>query len=287
MSSSVLISGCSSGIGKACALHFDRAGWLVFAGVRREEDARRLEVEGSPRLHPLHLDITDPESIAAAAAKLSGQLGAAGLQGLVNNAGIARGGPLEYVPLDEFRRQFDVNVFGTLALTQAFLPLLHAGHGRIVNIGSIAGRVTTPLLGPYCASKHALEAMSDALRMELLPLGLYLSLVEPGVVDTPIWEKATRGGPSVIDRLPPVGQARYGGMGAALAQMLARAPRRAVPVEAVVRVVDHALTAARPRPRYLVGRDARVRLLLQSLLPRRWMDGLILRFFRRLAPRAA
>ena len=286
MTRTVLITGCSSGIGEACALQLERSGWLVFAGVRREEDGHRLSRAGSGRLVPLLIDVTDARSIAEAVRQVSERVVGTGLQGLVNNAGIAGGGPLEYVGLDEFRRVFDVNVFGLLAATQAFLPLLHQGHGRIVNIGSIAGRVTTPLLGPYCASKYAVEAMSDALRMELLHSGLYTSVVEPGVVATPIWDKAAPG-PSLFERLPPEGVARYGNLGAALARMIKGAPQRGVPMSTVVEVVEHALTAARPRPRYLVGRDARVRLMLQTLLPRRWMDWLILRVFRRFEPRTA
>ena len=286
MTRTVLITGCSSGIGEACALQLDRSGWVVFAGVRREEDGLRLSRASSGRLVPTRIDVSDPRSVSEAARRVSERVGDAGLQGLVNNAGIAGGGPLEYVRLDEFRYLFEVNVFGLLGVTQAFLPLLHQGRGRIVNIGSIAGKVTTPLLGPYCASKHAVEAMSDALRMELVQAGLYTSVVEPGVVATPIWDKAAEG-PSPFEQMPPEGMARYGRMAAAFARMIQGAPKRAVPMSAVTDVVEHALTAARPRPRYLVGRDARVRLMLQTLLPRRWMDWLILRVFRRFEPRTA
>jgi NAD(P)-dependent dehydrogenase (short-subunit alcohol dehydrogenase family) len=287
MPQSVLITGCSSGIGAACARHFDARGWRLFAAVRREADGSHLAQLCSDRLRVVLLDLTDSSSIAAAQAQVASVVGEAGLQGLINNAGIALGGPLEYVPLAEVRRQFDVNVFGTLAVTQAFLPLLHSGGGRIINIGSIAGRVTTPLLGPYCASKHALEAMTDALRMELSPSGLHVSVVEPGVVATAIWGKAKQEETSALARLPPEGRARYARMGAALSRLIQGAPQRAVPVEDVVHAVDHALTAARPRARYLVGRDARLRLYLQTLLPRRWMDALIHNFFRRMAPRQA
>lgn len=286
MANTIVVTGSSSGIGEACAIHFDRAGWRVIAGVRREQDAARLRQQGSDRLMPMLLDVTNPGQIAAVAAETARLTGGDGLQGLVNNAGIARGGPLEFIDPAEFRHQFDVNVFGLLDVTRRFLPLLHQGRGRIVNIGSIAGRVTTPLLGPYCASKHAVEGLSDALRMELLPHGISVSLVEPGVVATPIWEKAG-GGRSLFDRLPAEARSRYGDMVAALGRLIERAPGRAIPVDVVVRAVDHALTARRPRTRYLLGRDARLRLVLQTLLPRRWMDALILRFFRRFVPRPA
>ncbi len=287
MPRNLLITGCSSGIGEACALHFDRAGWRVFAGVRREEDARRLTRQASERLQPLYLDVTRPASIAVAAGELSAIVGDEGLQGLVNTAGTARGGPLEFVPLDAFRQVFEVNVFGLLAVTQAVLPALHTGRGRIVNIGSVSGRVTTPLIGPYCASKYAVESMSDALRLELLPHGLYASVIEPGVVRTPIWDKAIELETAAAGQLPEAAHQRYGTIMRALFGLLDSMSDRAIPVERVVQAVEHALASARPRPRYLLGRDAWRRVVLQALLPRRWMDAVVLWYLRRLALRAA
>lgn len=282
MPRSLLITGSSTGIGEACALHFDRAGWRVFAGVRTEADGARLAARASSRLRPVLIDVAVPTSIAAAAARVSAELGDAGLDGLVNNAGIALGGPLEYFPPEELRRVLEVNVVGLLAVTQAMLPALRRARGRIVNIGSIAGRVTSPMIGPYSASKHAVEALTDALRMELAGAGIQVSVVEPGAVATPIWDKAEA--QRQADRgIPEEGRERYRMFRSAMGRVIQSSARRGVPPEVVAGVVEHALTASRPRTRYLVGLDARVRLLLQQLLPRRWMDRLILRFFRRMA----
>ena len=155
---SIVLTGASTGIGEACALHFDKKGYRVFAGVRNEADGRKLKANASDRLTPVLLDVTDQQSIDAAAQSI----GRIEISGLINNAGIAVSGPIEMVPLDLFRRQFEVNVIGTVAVTQAFLPLLRQGRGRIVNIGSVAGRSALPLMGAYGASKCALEAITDA-----------------------------------------------------------------------------------------------------------------------------
>jgi len=287
MTRSLLITGASTGIGQACALAFDREGWTVFAGVRRAEDGRQLAAAASERLHWLLLDVTDPSHIVSARDALEHALGGRGLDALVNNAGIAVAAPVEFVPLDVFRRQFEVNVFGLIAVTQALLPLLRRARGRIVNIGSIAGRVTTPLMSPYCASKHAVEAVTDALRLELAPWGMQVSVIEPGVVATPIWEKGTAQMREGLASMPPEALELYAPLIAAMGGVVKRAPGRAAPVESVVRAVRHALESPRPRARYIVGRDAKIRLFLQTLLPRRWMDGIIHRFLHRAAQQAA
>src|SRR5229473_2438069 len=182
----VLITGASSGIGEGCALRLDALGYRVFAGVRKPADSDALRGKSSGWLTPVSLDVTSAESIAGAVAALGGVT----LAGLVNNAGVAIAGPLELVPMDLWRRQMEVNVMGPVAVTQAFLPQLRAGRGRIVNIGSIAGRSALPLAGPYCASKHALEGLTDSLRMEVRRWGISVSIVEPGAVKTPIWDKS-------------------------------------------------------------------------------------------------
>jgi NAD(P)-dependent dehydrogenase (short-subunit alcohol dehydrogenase family) len=278
---SVVITGASTGIGAACALRFDRLGWRVFAGIRREEDGVRLAAQASDRLRWLPLDVTDPASITSAAALVATQLGNEGLHGLVNNAGIVVGGPLEYLAAAELRHQFEVNVFGLVAVTQAFLPLLRLTRGRIVNIGSIAGRVTSPMVGPYCASKHAVEAISDALRLELAPWGIYTSVVEPGVVATPIWDKGSVQMDVTFGRMPAAARERYATLIGAFRSILRTAPKRAVSPEEVVRAVEHALLSSRPRHRYVIGTDARIRLALQTILPRRWMDAIVLRVLAR------
>jgi NAD(P)-dependent dehydrogenase (short-subunit alcohol dehydrogenase family) len=283
MPHSVLITGASTGIGEAIARHMDQLGWRVIAGVRRDADGERLRAGASDRFRWVRLDVTDPASISAATDELAALLGDAPLDGLVNNAGIVVGGPLEYLPLDELRRQFEVNVIGLLAVTQAAMPMLRRGRGRIVNIGSIGGRVTSPMVGPYCASKFAVEALSDALRMELAEWGIHTSVIEPGVVITPIWDKGVRDLESATERLPAEAITRYAGFLKAMRRIIAGAPRRGVTVDKVADVAAHALASRRPRHRYVVGFDARARLAAQTILPRRWMDAIVLRVLRNAA----
>jgi NAD(P)-dependent dehydrogenase (short-subunit alcohol dehydrogenase family) len=181
----VLITGASSGIGEATALRLAGAGWRVLAGVRSDADGDRLRAAGGERLEPVTIDITEPATIAAAAA----ELGDEPLHGLVNNAGTALAMPLEFLPLDQLRRQLEVNLVGHVAVTQALLPNLRSARGRVVNVGSIAGRSALPFLGAYAASKHALEAVTDVLRVELRPFGIAVTVIEPGTIATPIWRK--------------------------------------------------------------------------------------------------
>jgi NAD(P)-dependent dehydrogenase (short-subunit alcohol dehydrogenase family) len=283
MPKSVLITGCSTGIGEAIALRMDRLGWRVLAGVRTPLDGERLQAVASERLRWVRLDVTDAAGIAVAFEQASAWLDGAPLDGLVNNAGIVVGGPLEYLPLDDFRRQFEVNVVGLLAVTQAALPLLRRGRGRIVNIGSIGGRVTSPIVGPYCASKFAVEAISDALRLELAEWGIYTSVIEPGVVVTPIWDKGVRDLEAATARLPGEALERYGWYLKAMRRIIGGAPRRGVAVDTVADATEHALVSSRPRHRYVIGLDARVRLAAQTILPRRWMDAIVLRVLRKAA----
>jgi NAD(P)-dependent dehydrogenase (short-subunit alcohol dehydrogenase family) len=287
MSRTLLITGASTGIGQACALAFDREGWTVFAAVRREEDGRALAASASSRLAWLLLDVTNHAQVAAARDTLEAACGDRGLDALVNNAGVAIAAPLEFVPAQELRRQFDVNVFGLIDVTQSFIPLLRKAKGRIVNIGSIAGRVTTPLVGPYCASKHAVEAITDALRLELDPWDIHVSVIEPGAVATPIWEKGTAEMQERLAAMPRETMDLYGPLIRGFTRIVKGTPRRADRPEDVVNAVRHALESRAPRPRYVVGRDAKIRLLLQSLLPRRWMDGIIQGFFKRAAAQSA
>ncbi len=273
----VVVTGASTGIGAACARSLDRLGFRVFAGVRRPEDGEALARQASQRLTPLLLDVTDGASIAAATEVVAQAVGGAGLAGLVNNAGIAVAAPLEFAPLDEVRRQLEVNTIGPLAVTQAFLPLLRAGHGRIVNVGSIGGLVASPFTGPYSASKFALEALTDSLRMELRPWGLHVCIVAPGVVATPIWAKSVAVADQLLQALPREAHELYG---AAMDAVRTNAMRTAqsgagIAPEAVARAVAHALTARRPKTRYLVGPDARVGALA-AYIPARLRDRLIL-----------
>lgn len=273
----VLITGSSTGIGAACALHLDRLGYQVFAGVRRDADGDALRAGASRRFTALHLDITDEASIAAAQAKLESTLGESGLAGLVNNAGVAIAGPLEILPLDEFRRQLEVNVVGQLAVTQAFLPLLRKARGRIVMMGSISGRLATPFIGAYAVSKFALEAMTDALRVELLPWGIDVSIVEPGSIATPIWEKSRQHSGDIVRRIPPEKRELYRRAYDAMRTAAARTGESGIPASEVAKTVEHALTARRPRTRYLVGRDAKLRGRVSKFIPDRMRDRLILK----------
>lgn len=283
----VLVTGASTGIGHACALHFDARGYRVFAGVRKPADGERLVTQASGRLEWLILDVTVADQITQAVGTVSAVVGEAGLAGVVNNAGIAVGGPLEYLPPDDLRRQLEVNVIGLHRVTAAFLPLVRRGGGRIVHIGSISGRLASPLIGAYSASKHAVEALTDALRLELAPEGIHVAVIEPGQVRTPIWEKGLATFDSFASRLPAEGLARYGGRLKVLQRMLERAPFHSVPPEAVARAVSHAIESRRPRTRYVVGRDARIRLWLSHLLTDRGMDGLVLALFRKMERRLA
>jgi len=274
---SVLITGASTGIGQATALRLDAAGWRVFAGVRREEDAASLRAEASRRLIRVILDVTDAGQIAAAAALVRQQAGE-GLDGLVNNAGIAVPGPLETLPIDDFRRQVDVNLSAQVAMTQALLPQIRAARGRIVFITSIGGLIAFPMFGAYHAAKFGLEAVADVFRRELRPWGISVSAVEPGSIATPIWERGEREADAVGGRAPDAHDELYGRSIATYRKVTQRTAARGIAPDAVAKAIEHALGAERPRTRYLVGRDARGQALLARLLPDRLVDRLITHF---------
>ncbi len=272
----VVITGASTGIGAACAVHLDRLGFLVFAGVRREQDGRTLQRQGSNRLIPLLLDVTEADSIRTAKQFVAERVGEAGLFGLVNNAGIAVAGPLEAVPIHDFRRQLEVNVIGQVAVTQAFLPLLRQARGRIVNMGSIAGRSAMPLMAPYSASKFALEAITDALRLEVQQWGIRVVIVEPGAIATPIWDKSGKDAVDLEAATPAELRRLYGPVMTAVRKVVAKAAERAISPESVAKAVEYALTAACPKTRYLVGPDAKLRALMLKLLPDRISDRVLI-----------
>jgi NAD(P)-dependent dehydrogenase (short-subunit alcohol dehydrogenase family) len=275
----VVVTGASTGIGRACALSLDALGFRVFAGVRKSGDGDSLRRVGSARLTPVFIDVTDERSIIAAAQKVSREAGDAGLVGLVNNAGVAIPGPLEYLLLNELRRQLEINLVGQLAVTQAFLPLLRKARGRIVNISSLAGKLTTPFNGAYSAAKHGIEAFSDALRMELAPWGIRVSVVEPGTIATAMPRKLLQDADTVLRNLPPEGRERYGEAFETYVRTLAEHAQSGSPPEVVSRAVVHALTAKTPRTRYPAGAPAGRMLALYRLLPDWLLDRVILRFF--------
>ncbi|MGO8907527.1 MAG: SDR family oxidoreductase [Solirubrobacteraceae bacterium] len=272
----VLLTGASTGIGRACVEHLDGLGFTVFAGVRTQSDADSLREGGSARTRPLLLDVTDAESIRVAADTVE-ETFPAGLSGLVNNAGIAVGGPVEFVALEEWRRVLEVNFVGQIAVTQATLPALRRARGRIVNVTSIGGRLATPFFGPYNASKFALEAVTEALRLELRRFGVQVSAVEPGAVATPIWDKGRAASEQLLGSMGADGLELYGAGIEALRKGIASAASAGVPPLEVAKVVEHALTANRPKAHYVVGRDAKIRLALSRVLPSRTMDKLIVR----------
>jgi NAD(P)-dependent dehydrogenase (short-subunit alcohol dehydrogenase family) len=269
----IFITGTSSGIGEACMRHLAGLGFNVFAGVRKPEDGERV---AGPRIEPVIVDVTDDASVTAAAEHVRGAIGNAGLAGLVNNAGIAVAGPLEYVALDDFQRQLEVNVTGVLRTTQAMLPLIRqGGRGRIVNISSIGGRVAIPLVGPYNASKFALEGLSDSLRRELRPWGIQVALIEPGAVATPIWDKGADQAVEIERDAPPEVRERYGEVIDAIRKQSEKNRTEGVPPQEVADAVAHALTAEKPKTRYLVGRDAKTRGPMAKVMPDRLMDAAI------------
>jgi NAD(P)-dependent dehydrogenase (short-subunit alcohol dehydrogenase family) len=285
----VLVTGASKGIGEACTVRLAQDGFRVYAGVRREEDGLSLIRQAGDAAAPILLDVTNPAQIREAVARIAEETGGRGLQALVNNAGVAIAGPLEFLPIDELRRQLEINVVGQIAVTQACLPLLRRARasgkgdhraGRLVFMSSVAGRSALPLTGAYAASKFALEGAADALRVELEPFGLTVSIVEPGVIATPIWETSRQVAERNIERMPPELEEYYGSVLSAMRSRVGRT--RGLPPERVAAVVAHALTSRRPRIRYIVGRDARMRIMLEALLPGRIRDWLVAAAVRRL-----
>jgi NAD(P)-dependent dehydrogenase (short-subunit alcohol dehydrogenase family) len=277
---SVLVTGSSTGIGRATALRLDREGWCVFAGVRKDEDADSLRSTASDRLVPVKLDITDPTQIAATAGLIEGTVEEGGLDGLVNNAGVAILGPLETIPLDDFRRQIEVNLTAQVAVTQALLPSIRRGRGRIVFVSSIGGRMALPFGGPYHAAKFGLEGVADCLRQELRPWKIAVAVIEPGSIDTPIWERGEQIADDVATRAPAAQQELYGETIERFRGAVRRTAERGIPPEKAAEAIVHALSARRPRTRYLVGADARGQALARRLLPDRALDRVVARVMR-------
>jgi NAD(P)-dependent dehydrogenase (short-subunit alcohol dehydrogenase family) len=266
MSVGVLVTGASSGIGAAIARDLAGRGFHVFGSVRRSADGEALERAG---VHAVTMDVTDPESIARARSTVETALAGIPLAGLVNNAGAPAGGPLELIPLAELRAVLEVNLIGPLAVTQAFLPLLKAAHGRIVNMSSVAGLSALPFMGPYAASKFGLEALSDSLRRELMPFGVRVIVIEPGSFQTRIWDKA-----AAMD-VRRYAESPYGVVLTRFLQAALKGARRAPPPDKVVRAVRRALTARRPPLRMVVTQHWFDRI--PFWLPDRWLDALIYR----------
>jgi NAD(P)-dependent dehydrogenase (short-subunit alcohol dehydrogenase family) len=265
-----LVTGASTGIGRATALALDERGWKVFAGVRREEDAESLRAAASERLAPVMLDVTVPEQIGAAAERVAAET-ENGLHGLVNNAGIAVPGPLETLPLDQFRRQLEVGLVSYLAVTQAFLPQIRGAAGRIVFLSSIGGRIAFPLSGAYHAAKFGTEAVGDVFRQELAQWGIKVAIIEPGSIDTPIWSRGEATAEEILAASPDT-ERLYGPAIERFREVVRQTAARGIPPERVAKSIVHALESKHPRSRYLVGLDAKVQARIVPLVPTPLLD---------------
>ena len=268
---SVVVTGASRGIGRSIALRLADLGWDVIAGVRRPEDGDSLVAE-RPTVRPVTLDVADAADVATLPAIVGPRLDA-----LVNNAGIVVSGPLETVSIEDLRRQLEVNVIGQVAVTQALLPALRQARGRIVFMSSISGLVASPLMGAYNASKFGLEGLADALRMELRTWKMPVVLVEPGAIDTDLWRESEDSIDQIESGLSPEHHDLYAAQIAASRPAIARIARSAASVDIVTAAVEKALTARRPRPRYLVGTDAKAQRALGAALPTRAFDAVVSR----------
>lgn len=273
---SALVTGASTGIGRATALRLDADGWRVFAGVRREEDAESLRTAASDRLIPLMLDVTDAGQIAAAAERIASERDGAGLDGLVNNAGVSLPSPLETMPIEDFRQQIEINLTGQVAVTQAMLPLIRTARGRIVFISSIGGRIAFPFTGAYHAAKFGIEAVGDVFRRELSGTGISVSIVEPGSIATDIWDRGERASDDIGARSPER-DALYGDAIEKYRKVVHGVAGRGIPPERAAGTIVHALSAGRPRTRYLVGVDAKLQARVKYLIPTRIFDRIVAR----------
>ncbi len=251
-----------------------RAGSMSSRGCARRPTPSGIAADG---IEPVILDVTDPDHVAAIAERVANDADGRPLMVLVNNAGIAVNAPVETLPMEGWRRQFDVNFFGQVAVTQALLPALLSASGRVVNVSSIGGRVAGPTYGAYSASKFALEAMSDVLRREVGRFGVGVIVVEPGAVATPIWDKGVASAQELVAGMSAEQQARYGDLVAAMLEQAAGAGESGIEPSEVAQVIADAVEAGKPRTRYLVGRDAKVMARLAGVLPDRAVDRLIAR----------
>jgi NAD(P)-dependent dehydrogenase (short-subunit alcohol dehydrogenase family) len=272
----ILVTGASTGIGAGCAVGLAQRGYRVYAGIRKPEDGERLVAEAGDGLTPVILDVTRGETIEATRQTIEESVGEAGLYGLFNNAGVSVTGPVEYVPLDDLRWQLEVNVVGQIATTQAFLPLLRRARGRIITTGSVGGFVASPFLSPYAMSKYAMEAFSDALRMELKPQGIEVILLEPAAIRTEIWDKGKAAAEPYTENPPPGFVELYGDFLAGVQQFAAEGKEKGHPPQVVLDAVIDALESPKPKTRYVMGDGATLRKILRRL-PDRLRDRVMLR----------
>ncbi len=272
----VLVTGTSTGIGRATALLLDKLGYQVFASVRKQQDAEELCKNASDRLTPVLLDVTDETAIARLRDQITRAVGERGLWGLVNNAGISLRAPLEYVPMNEVRKVYESNVFGLLAVTQAFLPLLRQARGRIVNVGSIAALMVTPFHGTYSSAKLAVHGITNALRLEVKPFGIQVSLIVYGGVQTAIWDSTAKRIAEIKNHLPPEFETLYAERQAKALEFFFSRGRKGLLPEQAAQPIVHALSARHPRRTYFPGNDAKFYGLLDKVLHGRLRDWVTL-----------
>ena len=273
----VLVTGASTGIGRATALHLDAGGYRVFAGVRRDEDGASVRAACSDRLTPVIIDVTDRDSIVAARERAEETVGEGGLAGLVNNAGIANAGPVEHLPVEEFQRVLDVNLTGQYAVTQEFLPLIRRGEGTIVFITSIGGLIASPFMSPYHAAKFGVEGLADSLRRELKPWQIDVVVIEPGSIATPIWEKGTATFEAQQPAMGPDLERLYGKQMEAMKAAIVDTAERGIEPDRVAKVIERAIASRKPKTRYLVGVDAKLMRRISRLIGDRNFDRLMRR----------
>ena len=267
VSGAVLVTGASSGIGKACAFHLHELGFKVFAGVQTESERDKIMAKASPMFTPVLMDVTDLQSISSAFDIISNLAGESGLVGLVNNVEAGCAVPLELIPIPDLRLQLEVNIIGPIAVTQKFLPLLQPGRGRIVNIGSVSGVFAEPLLGLYSASKYAIEAFSDSIRLELRPKNIFVSLIEPGTVSALIWERTHAKTREFMENLSPAEHHLYGDRFKDFFETMEKASNVGLSTEIVANAAAHALISKHPKTRYALGPDPKLMAKLIKFLP--------------------
>jgi NAD(P)-dependent dehydrogenase (short-subunit alcohol dehydrogenase family) len=264
-----VITGASTGMGAATARELARRGFHVLAGVRRDVDADAIR---TPGIEPVIIDITNPDHIRALAARVNEDPQGRALRALVNNAAIQANVPIEAFAIDEWRRMFEVNLFGQIAVTQALLPALIRSKGRVVNISSVGGKIAMATYGPYAGTKFALEAVSDSLRREIAPSGVQVVVVEPGAVRTEMLGRAIATAHELVSAMTPEQSQRYGGLVHAVNTQAVSSTRSGMPVDAAAKVIAKAVTARKPRTRYTIGRDAALLTRLARILPDRALD---------------
>lgn len=271
----VLITGASTGIGAAAALDLDRCGFRVFAGVRKTEDGERLRAQASERLTPVLIDVTDLDSVRRTAEQIAAAVGDAGLWGLVNNAGVAVAGPLELIPLDVIRQQFEVNVIGHIAVIQAMLPMIRHARGRIVNIGSLNGFFSPPFFAPYSATKYSMEAITQSLRMELKKWGIWVTIIDPANIATQIWDRSRKLGDACLAEASPESVALYANEIKTLQGVAESLASNCISMSRLLRFLRHSLRSRYPLRRYLVGVNAYALFIGSKFFPAWLLDWIV------------